>query len=116
MQPRHLLGQLCAIAGALLLLTPTLWLSFSQSDLPSTLILGTESLLLLLLGVITRIRIFVLCGAALVVVCAMHALFLPSLGLSPSLALATLGMTLLAIAAALSLARHRLQHIWSQLE
>jgi hypothetical protein len=116
LQQRHLLSQLCAVVGAVLLLTPTLWLSFNQNDLQPTLMLGTESLLLLLLGVVTRIRFFVLSGAALVVVCVMHALFLPSFGLSPSLALGMLGFLLLAIAAVLSLARHRLQHVWSQLE
>jgi len=46
----------------------------------------------------------------------MHALFLPSLGLPPSLALTVMGVTLLGLATALSLARHRLQAVWTQLE
>ncbi|HEV2662642.1 MAG TPA: hypothetical protein VGU68_18700, partial [Ktedonobacteraceae bacterium] len=112
--PRHQRwGQLCSIVGALLLLLPILWISFSEGNLAPTLILAAEALGLLLLGIITRIRIFVLSGAALTVVAAMHALFLPSLGIPTSLALAVLGVTLLAIASVLSMARHRIQSAWS---
>lgn len=112
--PRHhRWGQLCSIIGALLLLLPILWISFSESNLAPTLILAAEALGLLLLGIITRIRIFVLSGAALTVVAAMHALFLPSLGIPTSLALAVLGVTLLAIASVLSLARRRIQSAWT---
>lgn len=112
----HLVGQLCSIAGAALLLLPTLWLSFSAENLQPTLILAAESLALLLLGVGVQIRFFVLSGAGLIVVAAIHVLFLPSLGIPPSLALALLGGTLLAIATALSLARHRLRAAWSHWE
>ncbi len=112
--PRHRLwGQLCSIVGALLLLLPILWISFNEGNLAPTLILAAEALGLLLLGIITRIRIFVLSGAALTVVAAMHALFLPSLGIPTSLALAVLGVTLLAIASVLSLARRRIQSAWT---
>jgi hypothetical protein len=107
-------GQWCSVIGAILLLAPALWLSFSADNLQPTLILAGEALVLLLLGVGLRVRFFVLSGAALVVVAAMHALFLPSLGLPPSLALTILGGTLLAIATALSLARHRLRAAWTQ--
>jgi hypothetical protein len=108
------IGQCCSVLGAILLLAPTLWLSFSAENLQPTLILAGEALVLLLLGVGLRVRFFVLSGAALVVVAAMHALFLPSLGLPPSLALTILGGTLLAIATALSLARHRLRAAWTR--
>jgi hypothetical protein len=107
------IGQWCSVLGAILLLAPTLWLSFSAENLQPTLILAGEALVLLLLGVGLRVRFFVLSGAALVVVAAMHAIFLPSLGLPPSLALTILGGTLLAIATALSLARHRLRAAWT---
>ncbi len=110
----HQTGQWCAVIGAILLLAPALWLSFSAENLQPTLILAGEALVLLLLGVGLRVRFFVLSGAALVIVAAMHALFLPLLGLPPSLALTILGGTLLAIATALSLARHRLRAAWTQ--
>ncbi len=110
------LGQLCSILGASLLLLPTLWSSFSEPTIQPTFILTGEALFLLLLGVTLRTRIFVLSGAALVIVSAMHALFLPSLGLPPSLALTIMGGMLLALATALSLARHRLQSVWTRLD
>ena len=110
------LGQLCSILGASLLLLPTLWSSFSEPSIQPTFILAGEALALLLLGVTMRTRFFVLSGAGLVVVSAMHALFLPSLGLPPSLALTIMGVTLLGLATALSLARHRLQTVWTQLD
>lgn len=109
--PRRI-GQICAMVGAALLLLPTLWLSFGDANLLPTLLLAGEALALLLLGVVTRVRIFVLSGSALVVVSAMHALFLPTLGLPPSVALTVLGGTLLALATSLSLARHHLQSTW----
>ncbi len=111
---RHLWGQICSIIGATLLLLPILWISFSEGNLAPTLVLAGEALGLLLLGIITRIRIFVLSGAALTIVGAMHALFLPSLGIPTSLALAILGIVLLAIATGLSLTRHRLKLAWSE--
>ena len=110
------MGQLCSIFGAALLLSPTLWSSFNETSILPTFILAGEALTLLLLGVATRVRFFVLSGAALVVVCAMHALFLPSLGIPPSLALTIMGGTLLGLATALSLARHRLQAVWTHLD
>ena len=115
--PQHQrLGQICSILGSVLLLFPTLWLSFSQENLQPTLILTGESLALLLLGLGVRKRVFVLSGAGLLIMSAMHALFLPSLGIPSSLALAILGATLLAVATALSLTRHRLQSVWAQWE
>src|SRR6266700_6520742 len=66
-------GQICAVAGAALLLVPSLWLSFSEENLLPTLILAGEALILLLLGVGVHMRFFVLSGAGLVIVAAMHA-------------------------------------------
>ena len=110
------MGQICSIFGAALLLLPTLWSSFSEASILPTFILVVEAFALLLLGVTTRVRFFVLSGAALVVVCAMHALFLPSLGIPPSLALTIMGVTLLGLGTVLSLARHRLQAVWTRLD
>jgi len=109
-------GQLCSILGAGLLLLPTLWSSFSEASIQPTFILAGEALVLLLLGVATRTRFFVLSGVGLVIVSAMHALFLPSLGIPPSLALTIMGVTLLGLATALSLARHHLQVVWTRLD
>ncbi len=113
---RQRLGQLCSISGAALLLLPTLWSSFNVPSIQPTFILAGEALALFLLGVTLRTRFFVLSGVALVIVSAMHALFLPSLGLPPSLALTIMGVTLLVLATALSLARHRLQTVWTSLD
>jgi hypothetical protein len=110
----HRGGQICSILGSALLLLPTLWLSFNQDNLFPTLVLAGESLALLLLGLGTRVRVFILSGAGLLIVSAMHALFLPSLGIPSSLALAILGGTLLAVATTLSLTRRRLQSVWTQ--
>ncbi len=113
---RHLVGQLCAITGSLLLLLPTFWLSFTHDNLQPTLVLVGESLALLLLGIVTHMRFFVLSGAALVIVATIHALFLPELGIPLSLALALLGAILLTLATVLSLMRQRLRLVWSELE
>jgi hypothetical protein len=106
-------GQVAAALGAALLLLPSLWFSFSESNLLPTLILVGEALALLALGIVTRVRIFVLSSAALVVVGALRALFLSA---PPSLALMLLGGILLAIATALILARRQLRAAWKQWE
>jgi hypothetical protein len=106
-------GQVAAALGAALLLLPSLWFSFSESNLLPTLILVGEALVLLALGIVTRVRIFVLSSAALVVVGALRALFLST---PPSLALMLLGGILLAIATALILARRQLRAAWSRWE
>jgi len=113
---RHRLGQAVSMLGAALLLLPTLWLSFSDSNWVSTLILAVESLALLLVGIGARVRFFILGGAALVVVAGLHALFLPTLGIPTFVALMVLGVTLLAVATGLALARHRIQAAWTQWE
>ncbi|HET9921681.1 MAG TPA: hypothetical protein VFQ30_17700 [Ktedonobacteraceae bacterium] len=115
---RHRAAQLFSLAGALLLLLPTLWLSFSgeNTNLLYTGVLVGESLALLMLGIGVRMRVFVLSGAGLLVVGALHALFLPALGIPTSLALTLLGALLLVIATGLSLARRRIQVAWAHWE
>src|SRR5579875_89117 len=115
---RHRLSQWASLTSSLLLLLPTLWLSFggAGTNLLYTLILIAEALALLLLGIGTRLRVFILSGAALMIVGTLRILFLPVLGLPPSLALTVLGALLLAVATALSLARHRLRAAWVRWE
>ncbi len=113
---RQHLGQFCAIAGSLLLLLPMTWMSFTHDNLQPTLFLAGESLVLLLLGIVTRLRFFLLSGAAMVIIATIHALFLPSLGIPLSIALALLGAILLGLATTLSLMRQRLRTVWSELE
>ena len=110
---RHWAGQVVALSGALLLLLPALWFSFGDSNLLPTLVLVGESLALLLLGIATRVRIFILSSAALLLVGALRALFLST---SPSLALMLLGVMLVVIATALFLVRHKLKIAWTQWE
>jgi hypothetical protein len=110
---RHWAAQVVALTGALLLLLPALWFSFSDSNLLPTLVLIGESLALLLLGIASRIRIFILSSAALLIVGALRALFLST---PPSLALMVLGVMLVIIATALFLVRHRLKIAWTQWE
>lgn len=112
----HTIGQTAAVLGAACLLLPTLWLSFTNSDanLMYTLVLMGEALLLLLLGIGVRVRVFVLTGAGLIVVAALHALFLPSLGIPTYLVLTILGVVALALATILSLFGRRLQAVWQQ--
>jgi len=113
---RQRIGQMSTIVGAAFLLLPTLWLSFGAANLLPTLILAGKALALLLLGLGTRLRTFILSGAGLVVVAALHALFLPQFFIPPSLALAALGGILIALATGLSLARRQLQVAWASWE
>ncbi|MGZ3626469.1 MAG: hypothetical protein ACXVDN_02225 [Ktedonobacteraceae bacterium] len=110
---RHWAGQVVAISGAILLLLPALWFSFSDSNLLPTLVLIGESLALLLLGIATRVRIFILSSAALLLVGALRALFLST---PPSLFLMLLGVILVVIATVLFLVRRRLKIAWTQWE
>ncbi len=110
---RHWAGQVVAVSGAILLLLPALWFSFSYSNLLPTLVLIGESLALLLLGIATRVRIFILSSAALLLVGALRALFLST---PPSLFLMLLGVILVVIATALFLVRRRLKIAWTQWE
>jgi len=109
------MGHSLALGGAMLLLLPTLWSSFGHTEVFPTLLLAAESLLLLVLGTIVRIRFFVLSGAALVIVSAIHLLFLPALGIPTFLALTLAGMLLLALATVLLVIRTRLAAVWSEL-
>jgi len=109
------LGQLCAMLGAFLLLLPALWSSFGPHDLTMTLLLSAEALVLLIVGVGTRLRFFVLSGAAMVIVSTIHLLFLPSLGIPTFLALTLVGVLLLAIATLLIAIRSRLVVFWSEM-
>jgi len=113
LREHHRVGQTAALLGAFLLLLPALWFSFSDSNLLPTLILVGEAMVLLVLGIITRIRIFILSSAALIIAGTLRALFLST---PPSLGLMFLGGALLAIATTLILARHKLQVAWSQWE
>jgi hypothetical protein len=110
---RYWAGQIIALSGALLLLLPALWFSFGDSNLLPTLVLMGESLALLLLGIATRVRIFILSSAALLLVGALRALFLST---PPSIALMLLGVILVVIATLLFLVRHRLKIAWTQWE
>jgi hypothetical protein len=110
---RRGVGQVVSLLGACLLLLPALWFSFSDNNLTPTLILVGEATALLLLGIATRVRNFVLSSAALLIVGTLRALFLST---PPSLALMALGGTLLAIATALFLVRHRLRVAWTRWE
>ena len=105
-----------AVLGAALLLLPTLWLSFSNGDgnLLYTIVLMGEALLLLLLGIGVKVRSFVLSGTGLIIVGAIHALFLALNGLSGTLTLIIAGVTLLAIATGLSIAGRRLRSAWAK--
>jgi hypothetical protein len=75
------IGRFVAILGAALLLLPTGALSLisnNQDNLLSTLLLLGEALSLFFLGILTRVRFFILGGAGLIIVGALRALFLPS--------------------------------------
>jgi hypothetical protein len=75
------IGRFVAIFGAALLLLPTGALSLisnNQDNLLSTLLLLGEALSLFFLGILTRVRFFILGGAGLIIVGALRALFLPS--------------------------------------
>jgi hypothetical protein len=113
LQGRHWIGQIVALSGAVLLLLPSLWFSFSESNLTPTLVLIGESLALLLLGLATRLRIFILSCASLLIVGTLRALFLST---PPSLALMVLGVMLVVIATALFLVRYKLKVAWTQWE
>ncbi|GCE03151.1 hypothetical protein KDAU_04800 [Dictyobacter aurantiacus] len=115
-QHHQALGQFCSVSGAILLLGPTLWLSFQRANVGPSLLLAGESIVLLLSGFITRIRFFVLSSAALVIVTAIHVLFLPSLGLPTFLALFLLGILLVILATMLLLVRPRLATFWASAE
>jgi hypothetical protein len=113
--PEHShLGQICAFIGAILLLGPTLWLSFDHNSVAISFLLAGESIVLLLLGFITRVRFFVLSATAIIIVATIHLLFLPSLGISTFLALFLVGFFLIILATVLLFIRSRLTAFWSR--
>lgn len=113
--PEHsTLGQACSLLGAILLLGPTLWLSFSHNNVAPSFLLTGESIALLVLGFITLVRFFVLSATALIIVATIHLLFLPSLGIPTFLALFLVGVLLIIIATLLLLIRSRLTTFWSR--
>jgi hypothetical protein len=112
---RHIVGQVVSLAGSALLLLPALWLSFNGSTLLPTLVLLAEALVLLALGLVMRLRIFILSSTALVVVGTLRMLFL-SVPQSVPILLMVFGSLLVLLATGLILARHRLQEAWGQWE
>ncbi len=112
---RHFIGQVAALLGAALLLLPHLWLSFSGTDLLPTLLLLAEALILLALGLLTRLRIFILSSAALIVLGTLRLLFL-SIPQSVPILLMVFGSLLILLATVLILSRHRLQAAWRRWE
>lgn len=118
---RHRVGQLVSFLGAVLLLLPTLWLSFNDSNLLSTLILLGEALALLGLGIVTRVRNQALPGStnldnftsstlvyasvSMIIAGAMRALFLTGQGVP--VVLTGGGLILVAFASGLKLASNR---------
>jgi hypothetical protein len=107
------LGQASALIGAALLLLPSLWFSFNGSDLLPTMLLLGEALALLVMGLASRVRIFILSSAALIIVGTVRLLFL-SIPQSVPLLLMAFGSLLILLATALILSRRRLQQAWSQ--
>lgn len=112
---RRAIGQLVALAGSVLLFLPALWFSFNGANLLPTLILLVEALLLLALGLLLRMRIFILSSAALIIVGTLRLLFL-SMPPSVPILLIAFGCLLMLLATALILARHRLQRAWRNWE
>lgn len=113
---KHLGSQVCALAGAFLLLWPNFGASFGQQDVLATLILGGESLALVALSFALRQRMLLLGGIAITIVTAIHILFLPSLGIPSFLALSLVGILLLGIATLLLLLRPRLTAVWGTMD
>ena len=118
---RHRIGQLTSFLGAMLLLLPTLWLSFNDSNLLSTLVLLGEALALLCLGIVTRVwnqalrgstnldnftsSTLVYASVSMIIAGAMRALFLTGQGVP--VVLTAGGLILVAFATGLKLASNR---------
>lgn len=110
---RHVVGQLVALLGAALLLLPSLWLSLNGTDLlPAFLLLG-EAFFLFILGLLVRLRIFILSSTALIIVGTLRILFL-AIPPSVPILLMVFGSLLVLLATVLILARHRLQAVWQR--
>jgi hypothetical protein len=109
---RRSAGQWAALLGSALLFLPALWFSFQGTDLLPTLILLGEALLLLVLGLLLRMRVFILSSAALIIAGTLRLLFI-SVPPSVPILLLVFGGLLMALATTLILLRHRLQTAWS---
>jgi hypothetical protein len=112
----HLVGQAVAVLGTALLLLPTVWLSFSNGgdNLLYTLVLLGEALVLLLVGIGVGVRVFVLTAAGLIVVGAIHALFLQTQNNLTGPFLIILGMAVVAIATVLYVFFRRVKMAWKE--
>ena len=112
----HLVGQAVAMLGAALLLLPTVWLSFGNGgdNLLYTLVLLGEALVLLLVGIGVGVRVFVLTAAGLIVVGAIHALFLQTQANFTGPLLIILGMAVVAIATVLTVFFQRVKMAWKE--
>jgi hypothetical protein len=112
----HLVGQAVAMLGTALLLLPTVWLSFGNGgdNLLYTLVLLGEALVLLLLGIGVGVRVFVLTAAGLIVVGAIHALFLQTQNNLTGPFLIILGMAVVAIATVLYVYFRRVKMAWKE--
>ncbi len=115
--PQHrLAGQAAAVLGTALLLLPTVWLSFSNGsdNLIYTLVLLGEALVLLLLGIGVGVRVFVLTAAGLIVIGAIHALFLQTHAELVGPLLIISGVAVVAIATLMTVFFQRLKTAWKQ--
>src|SRR5579885_1887601 len=106
---RHI-GQFASLAGALLLLLPTLYQTFTEPGLTAQLIYGfivlAESLLIIGLGVGTRLRLLILVGSAFVGVDALSSASLAiRSGVNIALVVFILALLLIVTATWLSLRR-----------
>ncbi len=112
---RRFVGQAVALLGAALLLLPALWFSFQGTEVLPSLILLAEALLLLVLGLLARLRIFILSSTGLIIPATLRVLFL-SISLAVPILLMVFGSLLVLLATVLILSRHRLQIAWSSWE
>ena len=112
----RLVGQAVAVLGTALLLLPTIWLSFSNGgdNLLYTLVLLGEALVLLLVGIGVGVRVFVLTAAGLIVVGAIHALFLQTQANFTGPLLIILGMAVVAIATVLTVFFQSVKLAWKE--
>ncbi|MEO7022411.1 MAG: hypothetical protein ABI234_19840 [Ktedonobacteraceae bacterium] len=112
---RRFVGQAVALLGAALLLLPALWFGFQGTEVLPSLILLAEALLLLVLGLLARLRIFILSSTGLIIPATLRVLFL-SISLAVPILLMVFGSLLVLLATVLILSRHRLQVAWSSWE
>ncbi|MFL5626371.1 MAG: hypothetical protein ACJ788_12335, partial [Ktedonobacteraceae bacterium] len=115
--PQHrLVAQGVAVLGTIMLLLPTVWLSFGNGsdNLTYTLVLLGEALVLLLLGIGVGVRVFVLTAAGLIVVGAIHALFLQTHANLIGPLFIILGVAVVAIATLMTMFFQPLKAAWKE--